>query len=767
MQTNTDITELPKIGQPNRLDPKIILRVLWSIFRRRWLLIGLGLVISLAVGAVLSKSMNEKVWKATTVMLYTAPDVPDEIESLGKSLELSNMSGFANCMPVVDTIKERSGFGFPSALVSSSLNVETSRTTNTIFVSLAWGDKQEAVEILDQLTNVYPEYVANVRREIAQASLREVQSHLQTVQSKLDAASIRYQDFTRQNNIVDFKQDLILLQTKTLSLETKLDQIRRDEESMKDQIKILDDQINSIKAEEKEEAEANKEFEAATESLADNRRRQNRLRELIEEERRVVEVKAQIEVRRREYERAKKLFEKQLIPNSKLEKIRGELEGLLAKITKSESIIRWTKELTDLDKMVVPKNKVSKKGSPIISQILFKKLETELKIAHGQKGEIELDQQLKVCWKQIQSFQRVRAELASLDNEIQTINDNRVRLENQAAILEQMASLGPVEIAVVGPVSGGDVPISSNRKKLFVMIAFVGLVLSSSTIAAFDVLMNGIIPNDVQVHLMGLPVVAEVAFEEEELAEEPDEILDLADQPIPEASYSGPSRFEVEHHEAGNEVDVQSQLRLFALKLRQANSNYGCIAMLSSLNRGLSMQRTVTDLAVCLSHRDERVLVMDLRPAGDGLGEFVDEVCLKSIIQRATENSEEDCHREIQIPGIRDYLSFECDQLEEIVLPSKHAAVDFILPGVMRNEDQLATVRMSEVIDSIKSNYSIVLTLAPDPSNTTELQMLASHADVINFGFNPKLRLERNVGATIKELSDLGAPLMGAILIEN
>ena len=262
-----------------------------------------------------------------------------------------------------------------------------------------------------------------------------------------------------------------------------------------------------IRKEADEEAEANKEFEAAEETLADNRRRQNRLRELISEERRILEVKSQITVKQREYDRAAKLAEKQLIPQSQLEKVRGELEALYAKITESDSINRWQSELDELDKLVVPRNKVNKKGSPIIHQILFTKLEKELGIASCQKNQLELQRELDEARAQIAAFQRSRGEYDTLEDEVKAISDERLAIENQAAILRQFATAGPTEFSIVSPASTGAHPVSSNRKKMFAGLVLAVLVLCGTTIAAFDVLFMGLIPIDVQVHLMGLPKV--------------------------------------------------------------------------------------------------------------------------------------------------------------------------------------------------------------------------------------------------------------------
>ena len=61
--TTTAITETSQgnpIGQPNKIDPKLILRILWSMLRRRWLLLSASFVGALVIGAVGSKPAHRE-----------------------------------------------------------------------------------------------------------------------------------------------------------------------------------------------------------------------------------------------------------------------------------------------------------------------------------------------------------------------------------------------------------------------------------------------------------------------------------------------------------------------------------------------------------------------------------------------------------------------------------------------------------------------------------------------------------------------------------
>ncbi|MEM7315425.1 MAG: hypothetical protein AAF497_19970, partial [Planctomycetota bacterium] len=588
----------------------------------------------------------------------------------------------------------------------------------------------------------------------------ETNAQIVQVKSRLEAARERYRDFTRKNKIVDFKQDLVLLQSKLLTMETARNQLLRDEESMKDQIGMLDKQIRSINENAAAEAEANKEFEAANESLADNRRRQGRLRELIAEERRMLEMKTLIDVKRRDYERARIMFEKQLISNQQMDSIRGSLETMIAKVTESEQITKWKDELSNLDKMIVPKNKSAKKGSPIIQQILFKKLETQLKIAHSQKGVIELDRQMEAANLQMQSFLAKRGELSALEDDMEVINNERISLEGIAAMLRKLATMGPTEFTVVSPAEVGDFPISSTRKKVFMGLVVACMAMCCTTIAGFDVLFCGIIPTDAQIGIIGLPVIANIDEDDDEDEDwygfveydEDDQIV----TPIRECDMPTRRR----HLRA---------IRLFALQLRQRLPAPGAVMLLSSVDAPGKLPGFIRDLAECMADRDERIVILDARPFRDGLGDLTNLVQADEISRQATMAGDPDrpITDDLELWGLRHWLTFQRDDIEDIVLTTDLPAVDLILPGKSDNDEVIATIRMSVLMEYLRQQYSFVLLIGHDIISSSELQVLAAHSDGIAFAFCDKSRIKTGTRTSVAGLKAIEAPMFGAIRLED
>jgi hypothetical protein len=455
------------------------------------------------------------------------------------------------------------------------------------------------------------------------------------------------------------------------------------------------------------------------------------------------------------------MFEKQLISNQQMDAVRGALETMIAKVTESERVTAWKTELENLDKLIVPKNKSGKKGSPIIQQILFKKLETQLKIAHAQKGVISLDRQMETVNLQLQSFMAKRGELASLEDDIEVINAERLSLESIAAMLRKLATMGPTEFTVVSPAKVGDFPISSNRKKIFMGLVIACMAMCCTTIAGFDVLFCGIIPTDAQIGIIGLPIIAEISHDDEEDDDwygyvEYDEDDEIEEAPVRDCDK--PTR---KRH-------IRS-IRLMALQLRQRMPLPGAVFLLSSVDAPPRLPEFIGDLAECLADRDERVLIVDARPFRDGLGDLAGLVHNDEIARQATMAGDPDrpITDEMELYGLRHWLAFQRDRIDDIVLATNLPAVDLILPGKSDNDEVIATIRMSVIIESLRERYSMILLIGHDIISAAELQVLSAHADGIAFAFCDKSRIKNGTRTSIAGLKSIEAPMFGAIHLED
>ena len=117
------------------------------------------------------------------------------------------------------------------------------------------------------------------------------------------------------------------------------------------------------------------------------------------------------------------------------------------------------------------------------------------------------------------------------------------------------------------------------------------------------------------------------------------------------------------------------------------------------------------------------------------------------------------------MPGLRNWLSFECDSFSEIIHPTSLTAIDCILPGRGSPGEELATIRMSALVDEVRRRFSLILLVGPctETTGATDLQILAAHADGVAFAYEAERRMEATTSEPIRSLVNVGAPLLGAV----
>jgi hypothetical protein len=235
-------------------------------------------------------------------------------------------------------------------------------------------------------------------------------------------------------------------------------------EAMVKALKETDDKVN------KEEKDA----EAAQESLADNRRRQERLNELVVEERQKIKIDAQVQAKQKEFDRALELYEQDFISKAEVEKLESELKSLIAIVEENSRIKEWKAELTRLDKMVVPKSTKKKGTSPIIVQTLSAKMQAQVDGAAVQSEINQLKFGIISKKKRLIRIIGMKQQTKVLQKDIENIDIARDALEIQIFALKKLAGYGPREFGVVTPATTMMHSPTSTKKKS----SFLGLLVS-------------------------------------------------------------------------------------------------------------------------------------------------------------------------------------------------------------------------------------------------------------------------------------------------
>ena len=545
--------------------------------------------------------------------------------------------------------------------------------------------------------------------------------------------------------LIDADEDIESLQNEIHSLEAEQEKAKREEIELTVQSKEIAAHLEDLKRKDAEEARKTKEYEAAHESVTDARRRQDRLRELIDEERRVIKIKALLEAKRREYERAAKLVEKQLIPKTKFEKIQGEMESLMAQIEENKRIIAWKSELKKIDKTVVPKGESKQAGSPIIAQVLFRKLELDLHILANQQELFQLQKTLASKRSISEQLVQQRHEFQALEDDVDTIDDERRATEDRLAVIRTLSSLGPVEFSVVSPAEPAKYAIKSNRKYLFAGLFVFGSMLSAVLIFGVEIYQNGLFTAEDRLNALGLAILGRIS-------------------PEMQKNLSRTS-------------SVQKAVRQLALRIRQAVRHPGAAILFSDLDEGgKSPAALITELALCMACRDERVLIWaanDSNVSQKAFGTLIDSESMATSRQLAAVASVEKTsvaaqNTELQKrpAGLAEFLSFTCMDLPEFVYPTLIPGVDCLLLGPSKVPPEgLATHRMRELLVELRSKYSIILIDGPPVSQDDDLELLIPYSDGIVFLAHDNASTPPMADEVLSELYKLHAPVIGAMIL--
>ncbi|MFO0875795.1 MAG: hypothetical protein U0840_00210 [Gemmataceae bacterium] len=689
--------------QAARLDVmQIGRRVLGTALQFWW--IGLTYLALLAgVSGYVAWKYTRYTWEARASLLYSSLPVPDQQRDLYSPPDLKTLTGLVTTPRVLDQACAEKGLEGAARALERNLEVTNTPGTRVLLLRLRWEDGKTAQELLDRVSDLFREQVAELRRQKIEGHLEDYQKSRQECHARWLESLRALQQFSQGTGTTDLKTARTRQAEEVLSLESSLALARRNHANTQTQLKHLDEYIKQLKNDATQQAEKQREFEAAEETVADNRRRQDRLRELIADERKLEETRLQLDVRRREQERLRPLVAKGLKPRGEYDRLQAEIGALVARISENDKICEWKKELDRIDKVVVPKGKSQSQGSPIIQQTLFRRLELELQLKGIDEELRQVSLALDEKRKEIEKLGRAQQQAESLAREVEAADTHRQRIDSQIAALRQLQALGSAEFVVVTHANVGSFPLSSNRKVLLAGCLGAGVIFGLVFLAGFDFWRFSRSAEGVAGSL-GLPVVAQVA-------------------PLEEGLDNAPG------------------IRGLALTLRQHVDRAGAIVLFSPAGPAPHLEPMIHSLASCLARRDERVLILDGR-----LGEASD--------AGAT--------------GLRDYLSFSVSDVDEVIRPALLPGVDFLSAGKCVNcSEALATHRMRELIEQLRTRYSMILLHGPSLKDSVDLTILAAFTEgMIIVAERPPLSLPV-ARKTLSSLVSLEAPIIGQVVLTD
>ncbi|MDX2036731.1 MAG: hypothetical protein SFX72_08770 [Isosphaeraceae bacterium] len=687
--------------------------------RPRFLVAGIAVAVGGAIW--ISGILATKSWECSGTLLYSPLTMAESQSSMYTPPDVKTLVAIAKEPLALDAISKEFQLDFPSRTLGALFDVSVPNGTKTIEFKLKWEDAEVGAAMVNRLMETFRNTVLDIRLQKIDDYVKGFEAHFRRTTERYNSALQALQDFNQKVSSVDIATEIRLLNEERLELKVDLDRAHRMEANYAQQSRDMDKYIAEIRAKEAKEGEEARHLQTSDETLADNRRRQDRIRELITKERTKIEVESQLKAKRTEQRRLELLVSKGAASRSELEAVSAEIGVIVAKIKENEQISEWEKELDRIDQVVVPKGQSKSVGSPMVQQALTKKLEIEL-IRTGNQEEIHhLQKELSDKEKRIEVLLPAQIKYQTLSKDVETAD-----LERQAAAaglndMNKLVNMRVQELVVVNPAAPSAYPIS-NRKILIIAFLLLGMGTTVAGVLLIEFLTSTGPTSETLVSNLGLTVL---------------------------------ERFDCLEHGVGRWLETESSeafpLRLFALRLRQAIRSASGVCLFSSVNESSAGAWLVLPLAHCLSRRDERVLVID---AG---GDPEDAAAIEAILAPYVEADER--------AGLAGYLGFLKVDPDEVVLPTTLPAVDCLPHGDGRiSVDSLATHRMSEMIEALRERYTMILVIGPRADQQVDLELLAARSDgMIFLGDDRSGRCVKSVSG-IRMLAELGAPILGAVI---
>lgn len=720
----------PLLGKLVRKVPLNLLRFWWAF--------GIIPCVGLGVAAMLSSKMASTSYSFDATILYSGIPVESAAEKLYIPPDLKTMTQFIKSPLVMQAVCEDMSLPVPPTALASMITVVEPKSMQRIGLTLSWADQEEGRKILDRVIEVYSRSISDTRQEVVSRYLVDLQRRLAANDVRMAAAQTRLREFLERENVRDAEAELIQLQTDIGSLETEREDHLRRIEGYKAQEKKVMDRLESQKEAQTVKAREEKEAAAAEESLADNRRRQDRINELIEEKRRQREIRSRLHAKQLEFNRKLKLYEQGYISRAEFEEVYADVRGLQAQLEEGPEIKAWQQELELLDKTIVPTGNKKNKGSPIITQILNSLMELELSILNGEILVNSIAVAVVEKRRKTNRLLQLQKESVPMLKEVDAATEERDGINAQLSALQTVHDYGPHEFSVVSPASDAMSYPSSNKKKLFLLF-FVGI--------------NGA--------LCGPFVLIAVLMSFKQTVEE--RCLDLQLQKLS----PGQSLLELlTESNADRARELYQWNRRVGLSLQQSIRQRGSvISVFPSTHRHRDME-LLASMGGILADRDENILLIELCAPR----ESADLIYRRELRgQREEHVSTADAllwmvTMEYGKPprGLFDYLDGLVDSDADLVNRVDGSKCHLIHVGRENGHfDRVFSTRMNELIEKCRDEYSMIIMYGPELHRGVDVELQCRHSDGVMVLYDRGESLSQDVSTTLDQMLDLGVHFYG------
>jgi Mrp family chromosome partitioning ATPase/cell division protein FtsL len=720
--------------------------VVFATLRKRWLLLFVIALVSAGMAALAAWLFSRQTATIKAAIIYTGlpnASTSSAFDPLGAATGAEMIAS----VKVLKQLLDRRGLDIPPTKMAEYITTSVGRSSSLINLSLAWNDPEDGISMVNDLMNVFIEEMALQRKSILKQHLEHLNLALIEARNRVDEARSQYDALlTKKTQQLDKGG---LTSEKYKSMLSNADTTKS---------KILDQRTNQLTT--------NEQITQVKTQIDENAKKKNALGE---------EVKATL---LREASAVIAKARGLAAPSSSTANQIQQTIIAISKLNKSPDTAhdfdQWQKRFYDITRSSTnglsdkERQKLDETFSKIQkeNEVAFQTFDTERRHDEGQlrqyqlqsiaiknvitmleKQQAEFEKQANTLGEQITGISSAQIEEAKhAVDEAAQIQDN---MAVQANSLRQLSETRLREWTVTVPASPATTQVDSNKSKLFILIFGVCCLALSFPLFVAEWHAQSDSPQVQMARSLRVPVLAERILEHFS----------------PQARKGKAA--------AGLIADQMETIRMLTLRIQQSCHRPGSVVLFSSLDPSFSAAPLMATVAECLADREERVLLVDAVCPQRALLPVLNVLTSNPTSPEAAKGKHADAAKQtLPIPeghtdsalGLSEYLSEECEEVGELVRPTGCPGVDLIASGRRGfPREAMASSCLTELLNSCRKNYTMVLVHGPAVDLAADLQMLTARADGIVLAATKNCAKDPYAREFVQDLLDLGAPLIGLV----
>lgn len=726
-------------GEPEQ---SLAATVLLAALRRRWWLFLIITLISGGAAFVVAKQFSKDHAKLETTLIYTGlpgPFGPD----VYKPLPTGTCAELVTSVELLSKLQEKRALDVPPAILRRQVTANANQYSSLLAITLEWHELEDGIAALNELSNLFVDEIVARRRatlseHLQHVELAQLQARNEVAEARQEIEGLRDQYQRRLDegglNNERYRSLLTSVGNTKLAIDEKL----VAQAGIEQQIQVIDAQIAELSAKNSEQLGTLKRdlarsvagiLKERSSTYAAGSAGLQELNGLIEEI---------------------SSFYKSSDSPAELREWCTALAALGTSATDrltADDIER----INNLHEELLTTNTAKFDQQQASADALYKSRQSlELSL-------IPLKNQVAMFEKRAEVYQKEADEIGgqisgignsafdALELRLEAAQDKQNMLSRQLDAMQQLERCRIREWAVSSPASAQTAEVSSNAKKLFVLtFGLCGLILSSPVLLS-EWNRQRSAPEVRFVRSLRLPVLSERMLK------------DFS----PETRLAGFSELT---------DDQRESLRNLTLKIQQSSHKTGTVILFSCIDRSGSAAPILAAVAKCLAAREERVLVVDAvcpeRTIASLAGLMTPPLSQRGLAKKpgAAVIVPEKPLPLAASPGLAEFLSEECEAVSDLIHPSGYPGIDVISSGGQRfPQEAMASSCLTELVDTCRRNYTMILVNGPATTSSADLQMLAARADGVVLTASKSVHRNSQARAAVTDLIELGAPIIGVI----